>query len=70
MIALFIIGCKTTQVQTITINASNEDVWANLSELGNLSNYAAHDSSSVSPQGEATMGAIHYVAKGEELLYI
>ncbi len=64
-IALLIIGCKATQVQTITINASKEDVWKVVSSLGDLANYSSLDSSSLTPPGEARVGSIHYVSQGK-----
>ena len=63
--ALFLIGCKATQYQTVTIDASKEDVWRVVSSLGDLSNYGGLDSSSLTPSGEATVGAIHYVSQGK-----
>ena len=65
LIAIFLIGCKATQVQTVTINASKDDVWSVVSSLGDLANYSALDSSSLTPPGEATVGAVHYVSQGK-----
>ena len=56
-IALLIVGCKATQVQTVTIDASKEDVWKVVSALGDISNYGGLDSSSLTPSGEATLEA-------------
>tara|TARA_A100001011_G_scaffold155068_1_gene163569 strand:+ start:87 stop:563 length:477 start_codon:yes stop_codon:yes gene_type:complete len=64
-IALLIVGCKATQVQTVTIDASKEDVWKVVSALGDISNYGGLDSSSLTPSGEATVGAILYVSQGK-----
>ena len=65
LISIFLIGCKATQVQTVTINASKDDVWSVVSSLGDLANYSALDSSSLTPPGEATVGAVHYVSQGK-----
>mgnify|MGYP001311654071 CR=1 FL=1 len=65
LLTLFIIGCKATQYQSVTIDASKEDVWKVVSSLGDISDYGALDSSSLTPPGEATVGAIHYVSQGK-----
>ena len=65
LIAVFLIGCKATQVQKVTINASKDDVWKVVSSLGDLSNYGGLDSSSIIPPGEATVGALVYVSQGK-----
>ena len=64
-LTLFMIGCKATQYQSVTIDASKEDVWKVVSSLGDISDYGALDSSSLTPPGEATVGAIHYVSQGK-----
>ena len=64
-LTLFLIGCKATQYQSVTIDASAEDVWKVVSSLGDISDYGALDSSSLNPPGEATVGAIHYVSQGK-----
>ena len=65
LLTLYMIGCKATQYQSVTIDASKEDVWKVVSSLGDISDYGALDSSSLTPPGEATVGAIHYVSQGK-----
>ena len=65
IIALLLISCKATQYRTVSIDASKEDVWKVVSRLGDIHNYSALDSASITPPGEAKVGSIVFVTQGK-----
>ena len=52
-------------VKTIQIDASKEDVWNTISQLGDLSDWGGLDSSALTPPGVVTQGASFYVSQGK-----
>ena len=62
---IFLFGCKASQVKTIQIDASIEDVWNTISQLGDLSDWGGLDSSALTPPGVVTQGASFYVSQGK-----
>ena len=62
---IFLFGCKGSQIKTIEIDASKEEVWNTISQLGNLSDWGGLDSSALTPPGIVTEGASFYVSQGK-----
>tara|TARA_Y100001970_G_scaffold87808_1_gene110845 strand:+ start:466 stop:960 length:495 start_codon:yes stop_codon:yes gene_type:complete len=68
VLGIFLVGCKHSEESSIVINAPISKVWSVLSDLGEHENFTeitSNFSSSLSPSGEATVGAewILYMGK-------
>ena len=72
-LAVFLIGCKESAERSIVINAPINEVWSVVSDLGEHADFITSiDSTTLSPKGEATIGAewivygkYEYYAKNE-----
>ena len=72
-LCIFLIGCKESAERSIVINAPINEVWSVVSDLGEHADFITSiDSTTLSPKGEATIGAewivygkYEYYAKNE-----
>ena len=64
-IGIFLAGCKHSEENSIKINAPINEVWSVVSDLGGYGNSSSITNASLSPSGEATIGAewILYMGK-------
>ena len=64
-IGIFLAGCKHSEESSIKINAPINEVWNVVSDLGGYGNSSSISNASLSPSGEATIGAewILYMGK-------
>ena len=73
LLGIFLIGCKESAERSIVINAPINEVWVVVSDLGGHADFIRSiDSTTLSPKGEATIGAewivygkYEYYAKNE-----